>query len=218
MIRNLKALGLVLAAAFVANLFASSLASAAQLTSNNYPVQVSGGQGPGSESYTVGVNIISCANVFVGTLSGAQSSIALTPTFPNCATGAKGEGEPILYTTNGCQYVYSITGAVEADHASGSLAITCPSGKVIEAHQYANAHAEETKQTNCTITKAAQNGVGTVTYTSATAAGHVLIEGAIGIANQLHGSCTFGFTINRNDTYHINMTLEATSGAPIHVG
>lgn len=194
------------------------MASAAQFTAGSYPVHLQGSPA-GSETHTVGGSTtIGCGNSFTGILGAATSAITLAPGPANCGTGAKGEGEPILYTMNGCNYVFNVTGGGAGDHASGTYSIVCPAGKVIEAHQYLNEHAESTGTTNCTITKGAQAGSGSVTYTSATAAGHVVIEGAIGLTSTLHGMCTFGFTLNRNDTYHVNMTVKGTAGQALHVG
>ncbi len=213
MIRNLKILGLGLTAALAISAVGASTASAIELTAGGYPAHLHGTSvNVGSKTTAPNMMEFRCPTS-TGQISKASSSFSLSP--GGCATA---DGTKLGHTMNGCEYVFGVTTKVASDHASGTMAITCPVGKLIEVHQYVSESAETSGTSNCTFTISSGSGLGTVTYTSDTAKGHVLVQGTVGnFTNQTHGACTFGFTINGNLTFHHEFTLEA-KGATLHVG
>lgn len=98
----------------------ASLAQAAQFTANAYPTTVTAASPLGNGEIVSEAGTLECAEHYVGTLSGASSSITLTPTFTNCT--AYGFSEAAV-DVNGCEFVVHVTGGVD---------LNCPSGKVLE--------------------------------------------------------------------------------------
>jgi hypothetical protein len=159
MTRNLRALGLALAAALVLGAVAASGASAEYkftsggTTANTF---VTGEQWE-IHQFFIGGQAIKC---FVAKFQGTQSTtttnqLTITPVYENCTYG---ETRQIDITMNGCTYLF--TGTTNAEK-HGLFHVKCPAGKVIEAHL-----TEPAGTNKCTITIAEQAATGGVTYTN----------------------------------------------------
>lgn len=129
----------------------ASSAQASEFTASEYPAEISGEQVV-PYTFSIGVNKIICDAVKV-TISQAMplSLVTEQPTFAKCAVGAR----PATATLNGCDFLASV---------NGTKSISCPAGKAIQVHIYANAAAHAAKEDQCEINIAAQEGLGTTTY------------------------------------------------------
>jgi hypothetical protein len=163
-----------------------------------------------------------------GTTAGAflelpAESVSVTPAFTGCTTG----GSLTTVTTNGCTTDFTLT--------TGQVALTCPTGKVVETHRY-NSEPHSAGVCTNTIKPTTEASVshsygtvhttaryGTVTFTNL-ANGTIGVHGTIeGITSQTHGSCSFGFTLNTSEAiYHMSVTLVARDTneetVPVHIG
>lgn len=221
MTRNLKVLGLALVAVLAIGAMAASAATAAtagKFTASSYPVHVFGEDT--DDTFTVSENTLACTKAtFTGQASEASTQLDITPVYTGCTNNGV---DPVTVTMNGCFYRFTAgtaTAPSGTTHtAHGSVHIICEPGKVIEIHRYSS-HANHTAGiTNCTITVGPQAASGSVTYTSHTTPGDVTVEGDVVVSAQLHSTCSFGFTINVNSTYHSGVTTVGTNNNKIHVG
>lgn len=206
MARNLKVLGFVLAAAFATSGMVASVTTAAQFTAVNGAAQhlVMSDTGAG-DALTVGGSEITCSEEsYTANLpAGASETVHMTPNNIKCKTGPFAFNN-VTVTHNGCTITL---------RSNGTWYMTCPSLKAIEYHHFSlEAHSSST----CTNTVGEQVGVGSVTYTN-NADGSVTVSGTLTTNLQTHGSCSFGFTLNQESTYHLSGTIKATSGTAIHV-
>lgn len=178
MTRNLKALGLALAAAFAMNVVAASSASAHYVfTSAKAPVTTTGAQ-VGNHTFTVGGQAVQCTTTkFSSTMTGTEfGEVQIFPVYEGCtyAGGAK----QIHPKFNGCTYTF--TGATTADGKHGVVHIICPAGKVIES-EMTNFNGTET----CLLTIAPQTA--TEGYTAVNKGEHVDITATARIKLTPHG-------------------------------
>ena len=215
MIRNLRALGLSLMAIFALGAMAASVASAnPKFTSATgvYPQHLIAEDTVGAEDeWTTSNNALICSGeTFTATLSAASNAVSFTPNFVNCKT-KDSTFNNVTITHNGCNFEFTATVTVSAVESKGPVHIKCP--KPLEIHHYSD---EKHATSICTETVVTQTATGEVSYTNQ-AGGHVFLHGSIGIVGGTHGTCSFGFTLNTNSTYHFSDTVRATSGAFIHV-
>jgi len=163
MIRNLKALGLALAAAFAFGAISASGASATtepngHFWCDGYPCSFSGEQPAGDKHKIVtAAGSIECEVTKVhALLSGPTYGLTATPTFEECIfhNSLSGIDNPATVTMNGCDTKFTIHfhetskgEGFKADTYSGDVHIECPVGKVIEIHVYNNAGHTEVKCT-----------------------------------------------------------------------
>lgn len=116
--RNLQALGLVLAAVLVSNALLAS-AAPAQFTANTYPTTVTSVGEPGNEVITIDGFSAECNGHFEGTMSEASTMLTLKGVYSNCKAFGFASGTVDM---NGCDFVL---------HSNGEVDIECPAGKSI---------------------------------------------------------------------------------------
>jgi hypothetical protein len=189
MTRNLKALGLALAAVFAMSAIAASAAQATPtLTSETSPVTLTGtGGGLGSgEKLVAFKESVECEKSTYHTALTAASvpEITIEAEYgPECRTGT---GLRATVTMNGCTYlVYDLKFNATGKDYDATVDIICPVGKVIEVHVYASKAAHEAKTSLCTWTIPAQQELEKATITTKTTEGKnfgdVTLQGTIKI-------------------------------------
>lgn len=218
MIRKFKLLGLAMVAVLAMSATAASSASAiGKFTSPaGYPQHLSGVDIGAVDTFTAtpGAAVSCNEESYTANLGGATGELSVTPSFKHCTT----PGGEFTVLMNGCTYTFKVTETVAADHDKGTMAIVCPAGQVMETHQYASPQNHAAKITNCKITTGAQATQGALNFTSETASKDLHVHGEVKITSQLHGQCSFGFTINVESGYHLGVTFQSTSGAAVHIG
>jgi uncharacterized protein YfaQ (DUF2300 family) len=148
---KLKLSGLILISVLAMSAAAATAAQASEFTASEYPAEITGEQLI-PYTFSIGPNKIVCEATKI-TISQATplSLVTEQPTFSKCTVGAR----PATVTLNGCDFLASV---------NGTRSISCPAGKVIQVHIYANAAAHAAKEDQCEINVAAQEGLGTTTY------------------------------------------------------
>lgn len=213
MISNLRSFGLTLiAVATVAAMIApaSSANEAGIFSAGSYPAHISGIDV--DDTITTSGTTLACkTTTYTGTLGGASTQLTLTPTYKDCTK----DGTPATITMNGCAYIFNV-GSGTGAHWNGTVHIECP-GSVIEIHRYASSVTHAEGKSNCTVTIFEQPNLTGITYTNNAPTNRIVIEGTFSPAIQLHGSCSFGFTINTTATYHLGVEIEGANGNAIHV-
>jgi hypothetical protein len=122
MIRNLKALGLVLAAVCAMGALMASGAQARTFTASSYPASGSGGQKT-EHVFTVQGQTVKCAKAnFTGELKAASHSITIFPTYTECT--AFGFLEATV-TMNSCHYEFTIADSSTVPPTTDSVHIRC---------------------------------------------------------------------------------------------
>jgi hypothetical protein len=120
MVRKLKTLGLVAAAALASLAVVALPAQAATFTASSYPTTVTATSEKGNGVMETEGGNVECEEHLEGTLGEASETIVLTPTFSEC--GAFGFLSATIHG-NGCVLVV---------HSNGEVDLECPSGKVLE--------------------------------------------------------------------------------------
>jgi hypothetical protein len=196
MIRNLKVLGLTLAAILTMGAASASAASAANgmLTSDG-PFTLSGTEEAGVlNGFTAFALTTKCAGttylgeaVGGGNIASGAEAFTLTPTFPKtCSLGSL----PMTVTPNGCHFVVNLgeTTAVK-DQYSVTIDLVCPPDKDFVFDVYAGAAQHSAGQIFCTITIQPQGGWPGATLTDETN-GHLTLGGtAENILIEKSGGC-----------------------------
>jgi len=129
MIRNLKALGLALAAVFAMSAMAASASSASVPTSDG-PVTLTGIETGSETNYVEALGIkIKCPGstykgeaVGGGDLASGTTTATMKPTYVNCTTA----GFPTTIDLNGCDFVLHLGAA-----GAATFDEVCPAGKDI---------------------------------------------------------------------------------------
>lgn len=153
MIRNLKMLGLSLAAVVVLGAVSASAALAqtqGMLTTDGASVtlDITETGAAGSNAITVGGTKIECAGTtYVGHEAGSTTKpvpnkakeVTVTPTYKTCQATVKKVVFPGTITMNGCDYVYHIGNTVAANTYATTADIVCPAGQVIQIEFFMDA-------------------------------------------------------------------------------
>jgi hypothetical protein len=132
MTRNLRVLGLAFVAVLGMSAVASPAASADYLTSESWPVTLTGKQTGGGDVFTTTAGTVKCKeiNYTASNVVPPTTTVIATPSIPERTAGneqnCSGFGFPATVATNGCAYRLTI-GAGTA----GSLVIQCPEGQEI---------------------------------------------------------------------------------------
>jgi hypothetical protein len=161
MTRNLKLLGLALAATLVLGSTSASSASAYQptftLTGEFTSAKLVGTMiaSPKFHQFTFGENVVECTKAKIeGKMpEKAMVEISLAQIYESCTAKVNGIGEnlPATVTTNGCTYGYlAFPGAPGEDEYAAKLHIECPAGKAIEVHVFKNATEHNNNKPSCT--------------------------------------------------------------------
>jgi hypothetical protein len=164
MIRNLKTLGLVVAAVFAITAVSASaaLASPGELTSDG-PVKLTGTTTSGI-ARAFGLTLICHEHATVGAVNETPHGFVTPPlsTFTvqtestGCVATIGATEAPATVTNNGCDGVTHLGETISANKWGGTVDIVCPEGKQIEIHAYTSAsHAS----TICTVKIPAQTGL-----------------------------------------------------------
>lgn len=210
MTRNIKILCLTLAVAAMLGAAAAPSASAiGKFTAANYPQHLVGTTAGEQGRFTLNGNYFGCPGFsHTSWVSGAASHLTAAPAFGNCSTITGEETLGATIHSNECTFTFKVTATGGADEHTGALDVVCPGSKTLEYRH----------MTTCNVTIPSQAGKGTVTYTNVTASKDLLFEGEISLGGLMHGNCSFGFTLNVSMVFHLNTTVQATSGEAIHIG
>jgi hypothetical protein len=155
--RNLKVLGLALAAVFALTAVAASAASAHSITAGAYEANVSGVQ-TNTNTLSNGVREVSCSTAkLTGALTAAAETITIIPEYEGCTGNA---GTTATIDMNGCDYTLTVTGT-----STGTVTVMCPTGKKIEVTIWASGKAH-TEPRLCTLAVEAQGPLSGGTYTN----------------------------------------------------
>jgi hypothetical protein len=214
MTRNLKALGLVALAAVAASAVVASTASATKFTAATYPVHVTGKDvGPANDKFTGGGQVVECdVDTFTSALVQKATELTVAPTYDKCK---KAGGGPATITPNGCHYEFEVESGMENEW-DGNMSLRCPAGSLFEIHTYANDADHVAKKSNCTLAFGTQFFRKAVKYTNETATGSIILEGTIKeIKGEIHGACSFGFTLKIDGEYHLGATVEGDLGKTV---
>jgi hypothetical protein len=227
MIRNLKALGLVVMAVLAMSAVAASAASAQQgvLTSDG-PVILDGVEdGENFFEYNSTLGKVKCpGSTFVaekvggGFLKTGETTSTITPSYNNATCNAGGLKATV--TMNGCDFVFHIgeTTSGTTDEYGVKADLVCPSEKDVEVHAYASATNENI--TACKVTLKPQEGITGLDIgnelkegTTETVVPHVLtVTGeSTNIKASKSGLCGAGTT--ETAKYKANITLTGTNEA-----
>jgi len=201
MIRNLKVLGLAIAAVMAMSAMMASAASAVpQFTASAYPATVTGSNTKGSEVFTTEGGKVECDSHFVShSLAAASSTLTVTPTYTNC----EAFGLNATVNTEGCTYVFHATEKVSTGVYNNHVDVVCPTGKSIKIVAGGGLCRAEIK---------GQNGLTTVKTTNV-AGGGVTVEPNVSsvaytVTTDSFG-CPFSGTGNKTDgkyTGHVVVT------------
>lgn len=215
MIRNLKALGLALVTMLVIGAVVASSASAIgkfTTSSGPYPKHLIGEDVGAFDAIVIGSGQIGChGETYTAQLTEATSTIEATPEYGNtCQT--VGSGWNVTVTENGCKFHFEVVSTIATDEDKVTVSLKCPS--VMELHHYTNSSHTTLA---CTNTIHSQMTDGTLTATSLTGSGDVLLEGTAKLSVTTHGACSFGFTLSQGAECVHDMTIRDTSGTRIHI-
>jgi hypothetical protein len=140
MIRNLKALGLLVVAAFAMTAIGASAAHAqpANFQAGSYTATVRGVQTT-ENTLSNGIRSVSCATAnLTGGLPAASTTITIESSYSNCT----GNGNTTAtVTTNGCDYTLHVVTKTATDTGTGSVTIMCPPGQAIQVDIWATGKA-----------------------------------------------------------------------------
>jgi hypothetical protein len=153
--RNIKILGLMLAAMFAMSAVAATTASADEFTAETYPVTLTGSNEPeSSDVFTTTAGPVTCKKAkYVGTTTGPSTSITIAPSYEECT----GFGFPAVVTVNGCHYVFNIVGGTSTN---GDVDLVCPAGNQMTVV------AAVAGTTKCIVHVSSQSDItGTLNYT-----------------------------------------------------
>ncbi len=217
MIRNLKALGFVLAVVLATSATVASAASAAgQLTSDG-PVKLTGTSAGGAAT-AFGFKVECHEHATVGAvgetphgfLTPPVSSFTVQTQSTNCVATIGVTVAPATVTTNGCDGVTKIGETISAGKWGGSGEIICPESKQIEIHAYTNsAHTS----TICTVKIPPQAGL-TGGFVENIAGGKITLGGTIkGIKATKTGVLCGGTAETSNAEVHGDAVVSGTNNA-----
>lgn len=167
MTRNLKLLGLALAAMLAFAATGASSASAYQptftLTGEFTSAKLVGTmiENPKPHQFTFGESVVECAKAKIeGKMpEKALVQISLAQVYESCTASVNGLGTglPATVTTNGCTYGYlAFPGAPGEDEYEAKLNIECPAGNAIEVHVFKNTTEHNNNKPSCTFRIAPQ--------------------------------------------------------------
>lgn len=170
MIRKLNILGLCAIAMLATGAAAASRAGAeTEFTAGKYPAFLTGTQiiHEGSElhKFTFGIRTVECGKAqFSGTLSGASTTVTLTPTYSECTSA----GLPATITMNGCDFLFRGENKVNGDSFFGSVNLVCPAKSSVELHVYSSLANHAAGTSLCTATLSPASILNTIRYTNTT--------------------------------------------------
>jgi hypothetical protein len=219
MIRNLKALGILLAAVFAIGAVAASAASAQQgvLTADG-PVTLDMTEtGIGQNATTMFGEKIECqGTVYTGhqynvtphmPIPGPTTTITVTPHYNNANCTSFPGPHKATITMNGCDFVFHIGNTIGADLYAVFADIVCPAGQQIEKHVYMAPNNEA--MSICTYTIKPQAGLFGAQVTTTTGGNDIDIRGSFqNIHVEKHGLCGAG-TTNFGE-WDIDLTVKGT--------
>lgn len=197
MLRNIKALGLALAAVMAMSaVVVSATASADEFTSEVSPKFMEGNQAGFGDVLTTTAGTVKCKQItyLSGAISTPTTTLNVIPIFPlkalDGSQNCTGFGFPLEILTNSCTYKFTIGGST-----SGGLDIVCPEGKEITMI------ATSGLTTKCVLHIPAQNIASGVTYSNVGSGTTREINIAMNISGAISyshtpgegvGKCTFG--------------------------
>jgi len=157
MTRNLKALGLALAAVFAMTaVLAAGAQAQSHVTVGASPAWLTGEQHSGNHRFSVENNgpVLECSTAkFDATVFNGDTEVTVVPTYTGCSAAIGAEVFPVTVTINDCEYIFNDGAKVTSSTFTSNVDVECPDGGVIEVHIYKNvAHTDEL----CTLTVAPQ--------------------------------------------------------------
>ena len=152
--RNLKIFGLAIVGVLVMSAVMAGAAPAAELTAEKYPTTLTGkNTGGASDLFTTTAGNISCKSLsYHGTISGATTTVASSPTYGECTAF----GFPATIDVNGCIWIFRITLSLTIH-----VDLSCVFGKEVTVTAIAAG------TTKCTVHLKSQTDIeGTATFTA----------------------------------------------------
>ena len=210
MIRNLKVLGLAIAAVMAMSAMMASAASAVpQFTASSYPATVTSSNTRGNEVFTTEAGKVECDSHFVShSLAAASSTLTVTPTYTNCE--AFGLGATV--NTEGCTYVFHATERISTGVYNSHIDLACAAGKSIKW---------VTGGGLCRTERKSQTGLTTVKTTNV-AGGSITVEwnvSSIAYTVTTDGfGCPFSGTGTKTDGKHTgHLVISRVGGGSVEV-
>ena len=123
--RNLKILGLALIAMLSMSAVAASMASADELTAENYPATLKGSLDEVAvpDKFLTTTGPVSCKQAnYDGTISGPTTTVEVTPTYNECTAF----GFPAVIDHGNCKYLFHIV----KNTTEGDVDLVCTSGEL----------------------------------------------------------------------------------------
>jgi hypothetical protein len=223
MIRNLKVLGLALAAVFAMSAVAASAASAGvTLTGPETGLSVDATD-PAATFTTAGGTKVEChATYTVGKVDETKpegvhpplilpvEELTITPDYSKCKAKGSGGGElgPVTVTMNGCDFDLKLI-TNPANTFSATSKITCPPEKKIEIHIYRDA---EHKENLCTFTVFANKNEDLSGGKAVNTAKGVTLEGSVPGVKVTRDNILCGGTVEQEATQSLGGELLAEGG------
>ncbi|HET9396290.1 MAG TPA: hypothetical protein VFO36_09555 [Nitrospiraceae bacterium] len=214
MIRNLKVLGLAIAAVLALSAVMASAAMAAEFTASSYPATITGSNTKGSEVFKTEGGNVECNSHFVShSQSAASSTLTVTPTYTSCdAFGFLSA----TVNTEECSYVFHATDTitetepVHRHYWRHHVDVVCPTGQSIKVTA-STCKAEIKSQTGLTTVKTENIAGGSVTVTPD-------VSGIAYTVTQDGFLCPFGGTGNKTDgKYTGDVTVSRVGGGSVSV-
>jgi hypothetical protein len=172
MTRNLKGLGFALVAVFALSGVVASMAAAkdARFTAESYPATFDGAQLVANVLEREGRKLTCEVATLSGTITATSATtVTATPTYSNCHSIILGVKFPATVTMNGCDFLFHLTGELNAGGQETFTAISdlvCTTPNEVEVHIYENAAKHAAGTSMCTIKFPWQNSKTTIDLTN----------------------------------------------------
>jgi hypothetical protein len=220
MIRNLKALSLILVAIFATSAIVASAAMAGQgeLTSDG-KVKLTGTDNTGTPGkITWFGKEVSCHGHYAignvnetphGFITPPVTTVTMVPTYSDCTSPSPTGTFEATFTMNGCDYVLHLGTGTAPTYAT-TTDIVCPEGKVIEEHTYQVGDIAHTKTPLCTDKVGPQTGKTGTTVTNE--GGKLKLSGTItGLKVRQEGVLCGGVHETETGTLSVSAIVEGTN-------
>ena len=242
MLRNLKALGLLVVAALAMSAMLASAAQAegakgtitAGLTTNGvddhtHSVLLGVPEGEKTDNYFIAgaaKQKLGCPNAsvkYTGTsATGVDESLTITPDYANCRVFNKEHKDTLFVTVtmNGCDYVFNqptTVAPLDTGTYTGTADLVCPEEGEVVVHIYLD---KEHKTDLCTISVEEFENKGSIHYKNISEAGKkddITITAEVKeIPYTEHGSCATGATTKKDAEFFAKVTLTGETEGNAH--
>ncbi len=167
MIRNLKTLGLALAAVFAMSVMAASAVQAAPtFTAESYPA-TGDSELDTVNTFTSQGRVVKCTTyTYVSTLAAASTTMTATPSYSGCTATVLGKTFPVTITMNGCDFLFHATNPSGPNPYLATADLVCTGSNDVVIHLYETAAKHTANEPSCTFTIKPQTGLEHVALTN----------------------------------------------------